>query len=349
MKVCHIPLDASKNQQFQIMKEAIVSCGFELSENNSIKDVMACDIVHFNWYENIRKGMPAHRFLQFAKKMATLKLLRAMGKKIVLTMHNKVPHDDAQDGYSKRILEWLILNSDKIVIHCKKASKEYLHHSYPNINMDKVCYVPLANNIDTYPDEREYKGFDKKEEDIVLLFVGMVRPYKNVEVIIDVANELQQFKNLKFLICGMCSSEKYKAEVVNRIKSKNICCDFRFIPDGEMPSLLRLSDAILLPYGTESALNSGAAYLAFSYGRTVVSTDIGTLQDFPNDLVYSYSYNQESIVHKQNLKAAILKLYDDFTNNHDAVMIKGRMLKDIVVKENSPEKIVDSLKLAYKF
>lgn len=349
MKVCHIPSNAAQNQQFQIMKESIRNCGCELSEDNSIKDILKCDLVHFNWYENISNGSPTHRRMQYLLKMATLKILRAMGKKIILTMHNKVPHDNAKDDYSKRILEWLILHSDRIIIHCKKASIEYLHNSYPNLNIDKVCYVPLAHNIDTYPDEVEYTGFKKEERDIVLLFVGMVRPYKNVEVVIDVANELEQYHHLKFLICGKCSSDKYKAEILGRIRSKNVFCDFRFIPDEEMPSLIRLSDAILLPYGTESALNSGAAYLAFSYGRTVVSTDIGTLQDFPADLVYSYSYHQDSAVHERGLKDAIMRIYDDFIENREVVIEKGKRLKNIVEIENSPDKIVEYLKLAYRF
>ena len=349
MRICHIPSGAETNQQFQIMKKCIRKAGLDLSEDNSISDVLKCDIVHFNWYENIINGTPIQRRVAYLKKMVTLLGLKLLGKKIVLTLHNKMPHDRSKDTYSARILMWLIRRSDRIVVHCEKASKAYLMEIRPPIDMDKVRYVPLAHNIDTYPDTSIYQGYTKVADDIILMFIGMVRPYKNVEVIIDAANELKNHSNLKFLICGKCSSEEYRETLVSRIKTKNVICDFRFIPDEEIPSLMRLGDAVVLPYETESALNSGAAYLAFSYGKTVVSTDIGTLKDFPSGDVYAYTYSSDPEKHKENLKKAILKLLTDLQRNPASVQEKGDRLKEIIRARNSEDAITESLKHVYDF
>ena len=112
---------------------------------------------------------------------------------------------------------------------------------------------------------------------------------------------------------------------------------------------MRLADCVLLPYNTRSALNSGAAYLAFSYGKTVVSTEIGTITDMQQrGLVYGYRFSDNPEEDAENLKNAVLAVYGDHRADPGAIDRKGQALYRIMERENSEEAIAGKLRQIYQ-
>ena len=152
--------------------------------------------------------------------------------------------------------------------------------------------------------------------------------------------------DIRFLICGSCNSKDYENELKDRAKSSNITFDFRFIPDEEISGLVSLADAVILPYSQESVINSGVAYLAFSYGKTIISTDFGTAKDLKNSgLIYVYSHRcgtNQSI----GLTKSILSLYDDW-NDKELFEKKGKSLKNMMISYHNSEMIGKSLATLY--
>lgn len=346
-KVCFVPAEGKTNRYVELMRRAVTAAGYCLSESNSFSDVLHSDIVHFNWYEGIPQGKWA-AVSTYVKKMAVLWFLKLSGKRIVFTFHNKVQHEKAGGGLSKRIMKWLIRNSDGIVLHCE-ASRQALLEVVPDVDTQKAVFVPHPNYIGIYPDTKPYHGFEKQDGQLVFLFMGQVRPYKNVESVIEAANRLTDYPDIQFLICGRCSSEEYRQELLAKAASPNLHFDLRFIEDGEIPSLMGLADCVLLPYNTRSALNSGAAYLAFSYGKTVVSTEIGTITDMQQrGLVYGYHFSDCLEEDAENLKNAVLAVYGDYRTDPGAIEEKGQTLYRIMAQENSEEAIAEKLKQIYQ-
>lgn len=346
-KICFVPATSSSNQYVELVRAAIRYAGFDLSEENSLKDVLSADVVHFNWYEGIPSGNKWKQYFAYVKKMAVLMLLKALGKKIVFTLHNKIQHEKSGGILSARIMKWLICNSNTIVIHCEE-SRNVLRDIAPEVEQGKVIYVPHPNYIGSYPDQKTYSVYCKQPGETVLLFMGQVRPYKNVESVILAANGLAEEKNVRFLICGKCASDEYKEKIQKMVKSDKITLDLRFIADEELPSLMALADVVLLPYSSQSSLNSGAAYLAFSYGKTVLSTRIGTIMDFENkDLVYSYESGSDEKNSAKNLIKAIDLLRRDIQQNPLATTIKGKQLRQIMEQEHGICAVAECMKKAY--
>lgn len=347
-KVCFVPATVNSNKYVDLMRKAIKQAGYDVSESNSFVDVLKCDIVHFNWYEGIPGGNRVQQVKAYLIKMLTLLTLKILRKKIVFTMHNKLQHDKSGADLSKRLMVWLLKNSDSILMHCSESYK-VLNELVPCVNPDKMKYVPHPNYIGTYPDEITYSGYEKKKGEIVLLFMGQVKPYKNVESVIYAANILKNNSNIKFLICGKCSSEEYKQQLLSQIDSENVNLDLRFIKNEEVPSLMELADVVILPYKTGSSLNSGAAYLAFSYGKTVVSTEIGTINDMlSRGLVYSYKSGADEEEDAHNLVAAIEMLIRDISEDSDSISKKGYELYKIMEEENSISSVADALRKLYE-
>ena len=322
------------------MQRAVFLAGFSLY-NGRLRDALSqCSIFHFNWYET-----PSGK-LNFLKKLAVLSFLKRSGKKIVFTLHNKTNHLSENRTPERKILQnWFIRNSASIVIHCRDSIK-FLESLYSDLDMSKVVYVPHPNYINAYPDVMKYSGLRKQPGDVVLLFVGSVIPHKNIDVIIRMANQLKEIKRLRFLICGRGKKE-YCGQLKAMIADKNITADFRFIDDGEIPSLLSMCDAVLLPYSTVSELNSGASYLAFSYGKPVIGTWTGTTRDIDPNLVYCYGDTGDKDEHTAKLKDAVLRFYRDFTENHEAVRRKGEVLRELMANEHSLERTAEALHEAY--
>jgi glycosyltransferase involved in cell wall biosynthesis len=173
------------------------------------------------------------------------------------------------------------------------------------------------------------------------LFIGQIRPYKNVELVLNTARKFEQAGiDASFIIAGRCQDKPYLSALYEAAPS-NVHIREGFIPDDEIPSLIESSHALILPYDTRSSLNSGTCMLAFTFGRTVVCPSIGTLEGTPDELIYKYSYASMS-EHEDRLFAKALEAYEDWHGDHDAFMKKGAQLQKATITHNSVKDIAES-------
>lgn len=346
-KVCFYPIADISNEYVYLMRKAIDRAGYKLADKTTFNAMMNSDIIHLNWYEGLPLRKSKTKILKkYVAKLTKLKLLKLSGKKIIVTIHNNNTYEDEKHALVHNIMKWLLDNADAIVVHCKESLKVIDKFG---ADPAKAQFVPHPNIIGMYEELEEFDDYEKQKDDFIVLFLGTVRPYKNVETVIHAAEKLVDKKNIKILICGRTKTAKYTNELSNIIKTDNIKTAFRFIADEEIPSLVRMSDALLLPYKNTSSLNSGAAFLAFSYGRTIISTDIGTAKEYANDdLIYMYEYDKNEAIHEKRLVETISKAYDDFARDSASYKAKGETLLKRVTVENSLREIGKKLKEIYK-
>jgi len=340
-----IPSNVLTNKYMYLMQMAMKKAGYKvLGPGERLKKINSA-IIHLNWFENIDDDKTA-QYVYYKKKFL-LFLFQLSKKRIIFTMHNKQPHDKKSNHYSKKLLLKLMQISDVIIIH-SRYSMQVIEEKFQSINLKKVVYVPHPNYKYAYKDLKTYKNFSKLESELVFCFIGQIRPYKNVEVLIQAANRFSNTKDIKFLICGKSINDDYKLKIEQMKTNQNIIFDLRFIEDNEIVSLMKQIDVVILPYSTESALNSAAAILAFTYGKTVLSTNVGTVIDLKDtgDL-YSYQYYSNEAKHVEILVSKIQEIYKIFQSDHDIIKQQGINLKNRVLTENSIEIIENSLKKIY--
>lgn len=340
-----IPSNVETNKYMTLMQTAMRQAGYKVFGRGQKMKKIGCDIVHLNWFENISD----QRFpkIAYLKKVIFLCSMKLLGKKIVFTMHNKMPHDHRKNRLSDRLMKKMVRLSDGIIIH-SKYSLEIIHDMFKNVDPDKIYYVPLPNYESAYRDRKKYARINKGKDDLLLAFVGQIRPYKNVDILIEAANRLSGEKNIKFLICGQCISDEYKRQLTKLKKNADIIMDTRFIDDDEIPSLINSIDILILPYNTESALNSAAAMLAFTYGKTVISTEVGTILDLEyTGNLYTYQYSDEHDIHVNNLYEGILTVYKVFTSDPQKIKLQGEAMKELVHSENSLKAVSEAIEKAY--
>lgn len=352
MKLFYYPPNADQNAAIRIWKDCIKSLGIEiLPLKKSIIYILQnkVDVVYLQWFENLPIDT-IRALLMCMMKVFMIYFFKARKYSIYFVVHNKISHNKKNSNISKWLLKFILLHADVILILSKSTLKEieYILGSKDKnkILYSKIYHLPHPSYIDIYPQNPNSKftrnNFHIKEDDFVFLFLGQIRPYKNVELLIEAFQNLK-LEKAKLIIAGKIESDEYKKQIELLIKNDNIITNFEFIEDSDISSIISIANIMVYPLDIRSSLNSGALYLSFSYGKTVIAPKIGTILDIMDyiDLTYTYEYTSVS-EHFQNLSIQMKKCYMDYLTDNNVLIEKGRKLCDYMEKDHSIEKIKES-------
>jgi len=150
-----------------------------------------------------------------------------------------------------------------------------------HIPSKKITIIPHAL-YDHYPllEKRVARERLGITEENVILFFGLLRPYKGVKYLIRAFDSLppEVSQSTRLLIVGEAwedgeslslaegSSRREKITVVNR-----------YVADSEVPVYFSAADMLVLPYTRAS--QSGVAHIAMAYGLPIVASRVGGLAE----------------------------------------------------------------------
>jgi glycosyltransferase involved in cell wall biosynthesis len=330
MKVAFSPFENKGNKYVDIMVSIINNIKEVKIVPFNFKDyllfskkIWGVDIIWLNWYESTTAA------IKKILRIIVLFLFRFSGKKIIYVLHNKKPHDTHKSIFTNLLYGSIYYFSNIIIIH-SEMSRQVVPEKYAH----KIRYIPHPNYINEYG---EIKCDDNADTKLRLLFLGQIRPYKNIELLINVVSGFGD-NELELTIVGKPVSQEYMQKLQTLTRKNNIKLIFKFIEDNELTSYLENCDLLVLPYDITSSLNSGTVILAFSYAKTVICPNIGTLSDMENKKFLSYTYiNQEE--HNRKLTMLIQKSIDLKMKNKNIFNEWGKVMYNEVAKNNSKEKI----------
>ena len=325
------PDNASKSNKYlenvaRTLGEFYQIDGYYSIKAQGIRRILGYNIYYMNWYESFYSS---NKLKPFIGRIILLLMLKLLGKKIVWTVHNKTAHED--NIYSKLLFFFMKKMSFKIHILCPATIQKCSLQKYEK----KIVFVPHGDYFNNYPqsDFDIFKHYSISSGCKILLFIGAIKPYKNMELLIDSFERSDMpGNNWKLLICGEIKDSRYRAEIeMHILNKKDVIMDFNFIPDDKISSYLTQSNLLIAPYNKKSSLNSATLWLAFSYSKTMILPNIGCVRDLPNrdDFLYVYNYETEA-EHLDNLVKTLNKV------NKDSLFLeeKGKMAYK-VMEENS--------------
>jgi len=214
--------------------------------------------------------------------------LKEQGIACVCTVHDPVPHEESAtiwgqvyERYSRRYeLPAAFEAVDAVHVHSQRHAE--LMAALFGSAVRAKCYVvhhgagltPEIATGSSRPSELDRLWPGKP----TLLFFGRVEPYKGVDLLLAGAERLAQ-SGLQFnlLIAGAGSTP----DIALPRDRVNLLRIDRFILDGEIRSLFEASDVVLLPY--RDATQSGVVPLAYAFGRPVIATRVGALDEVVKD------------------------------------------------------------------
>lgn len=348
MHVIFNPPVNDENKYIEIMVTPLKAQGFAVHALDdffsSKKHFQAIRLVHLNWFENVEDSSVQKALKSFSRKMFVLSVIRISGKKLVWTMHNRTSHEKRTGWFSRTITQCLLRWSDRIIIHSKQ-SREIVRDQYPGA-VHKLFYLPHPDFIGCYGPTPI--PVSPPVGPLKLLFVGAVKPYKNLELLIKVAAAFQD--KLQLTIAGKPNTPSYGETIRKKAEAAgNIHLIPEFVPDHELPELMRQCDLLVLPYDLNSSLNSGTVLLAFSYKKTVICPQIGTIEDLgeAKHHVFSYHYQSEE-EHMKQLTIHIAQAIEMKTENAEAFTLLGERVFEYVKEVHSKERIGRQLLSLYQ-
>jgi glycosyltransferase involved in cell wall biosynthesis len=104
----------------------------------------------------------------------------------------------------------------------------------------------------------------------VVLFFGLLRPYKGVEVL------LQAWRGITGAELWIVGRPRMDLTALRAAAPPGVRFVPRFVPDDELPAFFRRADVLALPYtATERFDQSGVLATALAFGRAAVVSDVG--------------------------------------------------------------------------
>lgn len=297
---------------------------------NDLYSLKSVRTIYLNWIEYVLDN-------------EDYKLLRAARHRhinIIWVFHNRIGHDvkDYQSAIAN--IQFLIKVSTKIIIHSKSSIK-FLREYSPNINYKKVYFIPHPNfEGDYFSLGDEIKKIRVQKDEFVFAMYGYIRPFKNIELLIEAFKRICENYKCRLLIVGRVENEEYYNKLVNSSKGfENIIIRNYHINPLEMAAFLEKADVLVLPYDVGRSMNSGVMIMAFSYKKTVIVPDICMANDFDDSLFYKYQYDSEN----EHIEKLYCKMEEACLAGKVENAEKGKALYEEVYSKNSKEIVCKEL------
>lgn len=198
--------------------------------------------------------------------------LKKEGCRVITVLDNVIPHE--QKFFDKPLTTWFLKQNSGFVSMSESVQNDLLclRPDAPHI----LRAHPLYNHFGIKMDSLEAKKAlnidpDKK----TLLFFGLIRDYKGLDLLIEAVNKLDDSYQLVVAGESYGSFDKY-AEQIKSTKNPDKYKVFNhYISDNEVPAFFSASDVCVLPY--RSATQSGITSISFHFELPLIATNCGGL------------------------------------------------------------------------
>ena len=294
------------------------------------------NFVWLNWFENLPKNGKIKNIIIREFILLALKVMRI---KVIVTLHNREPHESSNTLLEKFLFWHIFIFANRIII-LSDDSKKILEEKFGKKILTKTILIPHP----AY--ECKPKIVQNTKSDFKILFFGHLRPYKNIELIFELA---KIYRNISFTIAGNPIDKKYETELkIKSEKISNLTLISHFLSEEEIDKLIDSHTILLLPYNIRSSLNSGVVIHAICKRINIIVPEIGTVNQLINkDMIFHYSYDTQR-EHLQQLIKIIKLAKDEYELNIEYFKKRIDILYDEVTVYQDPKELSKKVKELFK-
>lgn len=272
----------SVNPYTWLLYSHLASLGVRVEEFSVLRALRGnYDILHAHWPE---KALTSGSWLEglagaFAA-LATLDAAHAHGARVVWTAHNARPHEARHPRLERWFWPAFVRRVDA-VIHPSAAGQQTVEAAFPALAERPSAVIPHGHYRGSYPDTISGKearaALGVPSGALVVAFIGMVRPYKNVPHLIRTVRALRAAgRDVELLVAGAPQSAAMAEEVRAAAEGDpQVHFTLEHVADEAVQRYLRAADLIVLPF--RDITNSGSALLALSFDRPVLVPSRGAM------------------------------------------------------------------------
>lgn len=199
-----------------------------------------------------------------------------LGKKckVISIVDNVIPHE--QRFFDKPFTKYFLKRNDAFITLCDAVRNDLL-----SLRPDAVCKViphPLYTHFGEKMNRIEAeKSLGLAKEGKNILFFGLIREYKGLDILIKAFSLLDSSFNL--IIAGepYGSFEHYQKLIDESPNRERIHHFNGYIKDSEVSRFFSAADVVVLPY--RSATQSGISAISYHFEVPMITTDVGGLRE----------------------------------------------------------------------
>lgn len=226
------------------------------------------DVFHIHWPERLLRGSSRIKRAGAPFLVGLLLLvLRARRIPIVRTLHNLDPHEDgsALEKFALRALDrattlFVTINP---ISHAPHGFDAYIPHGH------------YRDRFASHPKSRPEPG--------LLVYAGLIRPYKGIERLIACFETLRPDQTgVRLRIVGKPTTD-LRAEIeAAATRDPRISAKLAFVPDSDLVAEIAQAELVCLPY--DELHNSGMALVALSLDRPLLVPDTDTTRALADEV-----------------------------------------------------------------
>jgi D-inositol-3-phosphate glycosyltransferase len=277
----------------------------------------------FSWFKTarfIKKEKPDFVIIRFwipfmGPALGTIaRRIKKAGIKVIAITDNVIPHekragDSIFTKYFIRACQGFVTMSDSVFkdlnVFTKSEHKIFLHHP---------LYTSFGEKLNKL---EARKILDIAQNDKVILFFGLIRKYKGLDILLEsMADERVKKMGIKLLIAGEFYEDRaYYDHIIHENKlENNIILHGKFIPNEEVKNYFSACDLVTLTY--RNATQSGVTQVAFHFEKPVLVTNVGGLGEI-------IPHQKAGYVVEPDKKQIADALIDYYENNREEIFTKG--------------------------
>jgi glycosyltransferase involved in cell wall biosynthesis len=241
------------------------------------------------------------------------RLVKKQNIKVLAITDNVIPHEKRLGD--KQLASYFIKGCDAFVTMSKAVMNDL--EKFTNTSHKKYLLHPLYTAFgDKIPKQEARLKLNLKQDDRVILFFGLIRKYKGLDLLIEAFSLLKANPHNKLLIAGEFYEDKQPYfDLISKYKlEEQIILLNQFIPNDDVKYYFSAADIVALPY--RSATQSGVTQVSFHFEVPTLVTNVGGLGEI-------IPHNVAGYVVEPNPQAIATSLEDYFENNKEQSFTEG--------------------------
>ncbi len=233
------------------------------------------DLIVFQWW---------HPFFAVAYAVIILLLGGSLKRRVAFLCHNVLPHE-------KSLIDTVLIRLGFSQVSRFLVQSQEDRRNLLSIKKGAVVDVHPHPIYDIFNKGRHTRETARREIGVdgrVILFFGLIRPYKGLRVLIQAfAKTIQQIEATLMIVGEFYEDRQpYVSEIEGLGIGDRVRMVDQYVPNEEVEKYFVAADVVVLPY--LSATQSGIVQIAFGFDRPVVVTRVGGLPDVVEDGVSGY-------------------------------------------------------------
>lgn len=258
------------------------------------------DVIHVQYLPMLKWRFPPDLlFLRFCRKR---------GSKIVLTVHDLLPHDTA-DVY-QQTFQKLYQSVDQIICHSDHIrTRLEAEFDVPNHKVEVIPHGPFFYDLPDTDHEATLRTFGMDPTQLLVLWQGIIFPYKGIDLLLNAWRKVEDRNDtISLVIAGTGASDLLEQirEQIDRLGIKRVHLHFRFITTEELVALYRAADIVVYPY--RAITTSGALATGLALAKTIVASDLPVFRELLKDHENALLVDPENA---DKLSRALIELAQD--------------------------------------